>query len=57
MNTVYAINGPVIKLQRTREFAMREMVYVGEKKLIGEVIGINDEFTIIQVTKIPQDLK
>ncbi|MBO5378485.1 MAG: V-type ATP synthase subunit A [Ruminiclostridium sp.] len=57
MNTVYAINGPVIKLQRTREFAMREMVYVGEKKLIGEVIGINDEFTIIQVYENTAGLK
>ena len=47
MNTIYAINGPVIKVRDTKDFSMREMVYVGEKKLIGEVIGVNDLFTII----------
>lgn len=57
MNTVYAINGPVIKLLRTKAFAMREMVYVGEKKLIGEVIGVNDEYTIIQVYENTAGLK
>lgn len=49
MNTIYAINGPVVKLRRTKDFAMREMVYVGEKKLIGEVIGVNDAETVVQV--------
>ncbi|MBQ8411951.1 MAG: V-type ATP synthase subunit A, partial [Ruminiclostridium sp.] len=57
MNTVYAINGPVIKLLKTKAFAMREMVYVGEKKLIGEVIGVNDEYTIIQVYENTAGLK
>ena len=47
MNTVYGINGPVIKIKDTRDFSMREMVYVGEKKLIGEVIGVNDSFTTV----------
>ncbi len=56
-NTVYAINGPVIKLLRTKSFAMREMVYVGEKRLIGEVIGVNDEYTIIQVYENTAGLK
>lgn len=36
---------------------MREMVYVGEKKLIGEVIGVNDDFTIIQVYENTSGLK
>ena len=36
---------------------MREMVYVGEKKLIGEVIGVNDDFTIIQVYENTAGLK
>ncbi len=49
MNTIYAINGPVIKLRATKDFAMREMVYVGKKKLVGEVIGVNSKETIIQV--------
>lgn len=36
---------------------MREMVYVGEKKLIGEVIGVSDSFTIIQVYENTAGLK
>lgn len=48
-NVVYAINGPVVKVKDTKDFSMLEMVYVGNKKLIGEVIGITDHFTTIQV--------
>ncbi len=57
MNTIYAINGPVVRLLRSKSFAMREMVYVGEKRLIGEVIGVNDEYTIIQVYENTAGLK
>ena len=57
MNTIYAINGPVIKVKDTHDFSMREMVYVGEKKLIGEVIGVSDKFTIIQVYENTDGLK
>lgn len=57
MNTIYAINGPVIKLRGTKDFSMREMVYVGEKKLIGEVIGVNDAATVIQVYENTAGLK
>ncbi len=57
MNTVYGINGPVIKVKDTKDFSMREMVYVGEKKLIGEVIGVNDGFTTIQVYENTAGLK
>ena len=41
-NTVFSINGPVVTVRDTKDFSMLEMVYVGEKKLIGEVIGITD---------------
>jgi V/A-type H+-transporting ATPase subunit A len=57
LNTVYSINGPVIKVKDTKDFMMLEMVYVGEKKLIGEVIGITDEFTTIQVYESTTGLK
>ena len=57
MNTIYAINGPVIKVKDTKDFSMREMVYVGEKKLIGEVIGVSDRFTVIQVYENTDGLK
>ncbi len=49
MNTVYSINGPVVKVKDTQDFSMMEMVYVGEQRLVGEVIGITDRFTTIQV--------
>ncbi len=57
MNTIYSINGPVVKAKDTRDFSMLEMVYVGEKRLIGEVIGVTDEFTTIQVYENTAGLK
>ncbi len=48
-NSVYSINGPVVKVKDTKDFSMLEMVYVGNKRLIGEVIGINEDYTTIQV--------
>lgn len=48
-NTVYSINGPVVKVKDTKDFSMMEMVYVGQQRLVGEVIGITDRFTTIQV--------
>ena len=56
-NTVYSVNGPVVKIKDTKDFAMLEMVYVGDKKLIGEVIGINEKFTTIQVYESTTGLK
>ena len=56
-NVIYSINGPIITVRDTRDFSMLEMVYVGEKKLIGEVIGITDEFTTIQVYESTTGLK
>ncbi|NLZ46380.1 MAG: V-type ATP synthase subunit A [Clostridiales bacterium] len=49
LNKIYSINGPVVKVKDTKDFSMLEMVYVGNKKFIGEVIGITDELTTIQV--------
>lgn len=46
---IYAVNGPVIKVKGDRDLSMQEMVYVGSEKLIGEVIGIEDEYAIVQV--------
>ena len=48
-NKVYSINGSIVKVRDTKDFAMYEMVYVGEKRLIGEVIGVNEQLTTIQV--------
>ncbi len=57
MNTIYSINGSVIKVKDTVDFSMREMVYVGEKRLIGEVIGVTSKFTVIQVYENTDGLK
>ncbi len=57
MNTIYAINGPVVKVAAAKEFSMLEMVYVGEKRLIGEVIGVSDDYTTIQVYENTAGLK
>lgn len=46
---IYGINGPVIYLKGNTGFKMAEMVYVGKEKLVGEVIGLEKERTIIQV--------
>lgn len=49
MDKIYSINGPVVKVKNTKSFSMLEMVYVGKKRLIAEVIGITADYTTIQV--------
>ena len=48
-NTIYGINGPVVTVRNTRSFSMMEMVFVGKERLVGEIIGITDKYTTIQV--------
>lgn len=47
--TVSFVNGPVIRAVNMRDFAMREVVYVGEKRLMGEIISMQGETATIQV--------
>lgn len=56
-NIIYGINGPVVTIKETKDFLMNEMVYVGEERLIGEVIGITDKLTTIQVYENTTGLK
>lgn len=56
-NQVYGINGPVVTVKDTKDFSMLEMVFVGEKRLVGEVIGVNDDLTTIQVYESTTGLK
>lgn len=56
-NTVYSINGPVVKTKDSPSLSMLEMVYVGEKRLVGEVIGVSDGLTTIQVYESTTGLK
>ncbi|MCI8599829.1 MAG: V-type ATP synthase subunit A [Lachnospiraceae bacterium] len=46
---IYGINGPVVYLKGNTGFKMAEMVYVGEEKLVGEVIGLDKDTTTVQV--------
>ena len=55
--TIYGINGPVVKVRGSHSFEMQEMVYVGDEELIGEVIGVTDEETIVQVYEETTGLK
>ncbi len=54
---IYGINGPVLKVRGNSDFRMSEMVLVGEEKLIGEVIGIESEETIVQVYETTTGLR
>lgn len=56
-NTIYAINGPVVKVRDTKDFSMLEMVYVGMSRLVGEVISISSRETTIQVYESTTGLK
>ena len=56
-NKIFGINGPVVKLKNTKSFFMQEMVYVGNDRLIGEVIDINGNETLIQVYEETTGLK
>ncbi|MFZ5353807.1 MAG: V-type ATP synthase subunit A [Bacillota bacterium] len=46
---VVYINGPVVKAENAEGFKMREMVHIGRKKLIGEIISIENDIATIQV--------
>ena len=56
-NMIYGINGPVVTVKNADCFEMMEMVHVGEQNLVGEVIGITDKFTTIQVYEETTGLK
>lgn len=43
------VNGPVVKANYMENFMVREMVMVGEKKLIGEIISLEKGLGTIQV--------
>ena len=55
--TIFGINGPVITVADTQGFSMAEMVYVGQDRLVGEVIGIKEDRTVIQVYESTTGLK
>ncbi|NLO41158.1 MAG: V-type ATP synthase subunit A, partial [Ruminiclostridium sp.] len=55
--TIYGINGPVIRVRGNESLKMLEMVLVGHEKLIGEVIRVDQNETIVQVYEYTAGLK
>ena len=39
---LYSINGPVVTVRGRTALSMREMVYVGRERLVGEVIRLDE---------------
>ena len=60
-DVIYGINGPVVTVKNKKNnnifFSMMEMVYVGQEKLIGEVIKISDDIITIHVYEETTGLK
>lgn len=54
---IQMINGPVILGKNMTGFTMREMVTVGPKKLIGEIISIDGDFGTVQVYEETEGLR
>lgn len=54
---ITAINGSVIHAGQMRNFGMREMVRVGDKKLLAEIIRMDDEEATIQVYEETEGLE
>lgn len=55
--TIKLINGPVVVCRNAKNLKIKEMVFVGEKKLIGEVISLDNEYATIQVYEDTTGLK
>lgn len=55
--TIKSINGPVILARNASSLKIREMVTVGDLKLIGEVVSIDGDLATIQVYEDTSGLK
>lgn len=54
---IKTINGPVVIADNARKLTVREMVSVGDLKLIGEVISLEGDEATIQVYEDTSGLK
>lgn len=55
--TVELINGPVVKGRGMASFKVNEMVTVGERELIGEVVSLDEDLATIQVYEETEGLR
>ena len=54
---IISINGPVIKAQGDGDFAMHDIVYISNEKILGEVIKLTEDIATIQVYEGTTGLK
>lgn len=54
---IISINGPVVKAKGDSDFAMHDMVKVGNRKILGEVIKLEKDIATIQVYEDTTGLK
>jgi len=54
---IAGVNGPVVTVEGSKEFQMLEMVFVGNEKLIGEVINLEGGKAIVQIYEPTTGLK
>ncbi len=57
LGIIQLINGPVVKGSQMASFKVNEMVTVGEKQLIGEVVSLEGDIATIQVYEETEGLK
>lgn len=55
--SIISINGPVIKAQGEGDFAMHDLVFIGEDRILGEVIKLKSDIATIQVYESTTGLK
>ncbi len=55
--SIYSINGPVVTAENMSGIKILETVYVGHKKLTGEVISVHNDRAVIQVYEETSGLK
>ena len=54
---IKSVDGPVVIGKNMADYKIREMVLVGEKKLIGEVISIDGDLGTVQVYEETEGLR
>ncbi len=54
---VYRVNGPVVEANRVTGILMGDIVEVGEERLIGEVIGLEEDMITVQVYEDTSGIK
>lgn len=54
---IISINGPVIKAKGEGDFAMHDIVYISEERILGEVIKLTEDVATIQVYEGTTGLK